>query len=115
MLDTYSGVRRLTKSALCIGACTLAMAGGLISLSLSACQAQGAKPAEDRVPLPIKLPKAVFAGTASNSTAGPNVEKLTGKPRPLPLVPKGTVNLALHKKVTSSSAPFSGSLSLVTD
>lgn len=69
----------------------------------------------DSVPLPIKLPKAVFAGTASNKDAGPNVEKLTGKPRPIPMVPKGTVNLALHKKVTSSAAPFSGSLEVITD
>jgi len=31
------------------------------------------------------------------------------------LAPKGTINLALHKKVTSSSPPFNGSLDLVTD
>lgn len=79
--------------------------------------AQGAKPTADqeRVPLPIKLPKAVFAGTAKNIPGAANIEKPTGKPRAIPLVPKGTVNLALRKKVTSSAAPFSGSLDLVTD
>lgn len=69
----------------------------------------------DKIPLPIKLPKASFAGTASNTTAGANVEKLTGKPRPVPLVPKGTINLALKKKVTSSAAPFAGNLDQITD
>ena len=87
----------------------------LVAGMLAASLAQAAQTADEKVPLPIKLPKAVFAGTASNADAGPNVEKLTGKPRPVPLVPKGTVNLALHKKVTSSSAPFSGALELVTD
>ncbi len=71
--------------------------------------------ADDNIPLPLELPKAVFAGTAANGKVGPGVEKLTGKPRAVPLVPKGTTNLALHKKVTSSAAPFSGTLDLITD
>jgi len=71
--------------------------------------------AQDMVPLPLKLPKAAFAGTPSAAPVGTNVEKPTGKPRPIPMVPKGTVNLALHKKVTSMNPPFSGSLDLVTD
>ena len=33
----------------------------------------------------------------------------------IPKVPVGTINLALHKKVTSSAAPFNGSLDLITD
>ncbi len=69
----------------------------------------------DTVPLPAVLPKAAFAGTPLNSPVSANVEKPLGHPRPVPLVPKGTVNLALHKKVTSSRAPFEGSLDLVTD
>ena len=56
----------------------------------------------DMVPLPHKLPKPVFAGTPSNAPPGTNVEKPLGRPRPVPLVPKGTVNLALKKKVTSA-------------
>ena len=94
--------------------CALALAIGSTCLLPMAAHAQGAGD-QDKVPLPIKLPKAVFAGTASNTTVGPNVEKLTGKPRPVPMVPKGTINLALHKKVTSSAPPFSGSLDLITD
>ncbi|HEV2473872.1 MAG TPA: hypothetical protein VGS41_14445 [Chthonomonadales bacterium] len=85
-----------------------------IALCLVACGG-GSANAQDKVPLPITLPKAVFAGTASNEMIPPTVEKLTGKPRPIPLVPKGTINLALHRKVTSSSAPFSGSLDMITD
>jgi hypothetical protein len=69
----------------------------------------------DMIPLPHKLPKPVFAGTPSNAPPGTNVEKPLGRPRPVPLVPKGTLNLALKKKVTSGNAPFDGSLDLVTD
>ena len=71
--------------------------------------------ADDGEPLPTKLPKAAFVGTPSNAAVGPNVEKPLGHPRPVPMVLKGTVNLALHKKVTSSAATFNGSLDLVTD
>lgn len=69
----------------------------------------------DLIPLPHKLPKPAFAGTPMDDTAGPNVEKPLGKPRPIPLVPKGTTNLALKKKVTSQRPPFFGSLDVVTD
>ncbi len=72
---------------------------------------------DDKVPLPIKLPRPVFAGTASNLTPAQlaRIEKPSNKPRPVPLVPKGTINLALHKKVTSSSRPISGPLDKITD
>lgn len=69
----------------------------------------------EMIPLPHKLPKPAFAGTPSNAPVGTNVEKPLGKPRPVPLVPRGTVNLALKKRVTSSKPPFAGSLDLVTD
>jgi hypothetical protein len=69
----------------------------------------------DMIPLPHKLPKAAFAGTPSDAPVGTNVEKPLGKPRPVPLVPKGTTNLALKKKVTSSKPPYAGALELVTD
>src|SRR6266699_213583 len=82
----------------------------LLALPCSLAFGQG-----DAVPLPLKLPKPAFAGTPKNIPPGSNVEKPTGKPRPIPMVPKGTVNLALHKKVTSSRAPFEGSLDLITD
>src|SRR2546423_10152152 len=70
---------------------------------------------DGEVPLPIKLPKPSFAGTPKDAPPGTTVEKPTGKPRPVPLVPKGTVNLALNKKVTASKAPFFGTLDLITD
>lgn len=76
-----------------------------------ACAAQ----TSDKEPLPLTLPKPTFAGTPLNFVVKPGIEPLSSKPRPLPLVPKGTVNLALHKRVTSSSPPFSGSLDQVTD
>lgn len=111
--STRFTLRTKTSAALCVVAllttCTLFLT--------SPCHAQDAKPADatDKVPLPIVLPKAVFAGTPHDAPVGSNVEKPLGKPRPVPQVPKGTVNLALHKKVTSSAAPFSGTLDLVTD
>jgi hypothetical protein len=71
--------------------------------------------AQDQVPLPVVLPRPVFSGTPTDSPPGLNVEKPLGKPRPVPLVPRGTVNLALKKKVTSANPPFDGSLTLVTD
>ena len=70
---------------------------------------------EEKVPLPVVLPKPSFAGTPEEVPPGTTVEKPSGKPRPVPLVPKGTVNLALRKKVTSAQPPFDGSLELVTD
>ncbi len=108
--DTYF-VRKIGAGRLFAA---LALAIGYTCLLPAACGAQGAGD-QDKVPLPLKLPKAVFAGTARDTVVGPNVEKLTGKPRPVPLVPKGTINLALHKKVTSSAPPFSGSLDMITD
>src|ERR1051325_3161992 len=84
---------------------------GLGSALLSPLSAQN----EQRVPLPLVLPKPNFAGTPSDAPAGSNVEKPLGKPRPVPLVPRGTVNLALRKKVTSAKPPFDGALELVTD
>src|SRR5688500_17257808 len=70
---------------------------------------------KDLIPLPHKLPKPAFAGTPMDSPVSPNVEKPLGKPRPIPLVPKGTINLALKKKVTSGKPPFYGSVDVVTD
>ncbi|MDQ2732096.1 MAG: discoidin domain-containing protein [Armatimonadota bacterium] len=66
------------------------------------------------VPLPLTLPKPVFAGTPKDIPPGTTVERGTGKPRPIPMVPEGTVNLALHKKVTSSTTIYNGNGSTAT-
>ena len=75
----------------------------------------GAGAQEAGVPLALKLPKPAFTGTPRDLPAGVNVDTAPAKPRPAPVAPRGTINLALHRKVTSSAAPFSGSLDLITD
>lgn len=89
------------------------LAAALTAVLMTGAQSQG----DDKIPLPIKLPKPVFAGTAANlpPEVAARIEKPTGKPRPIPLVPKGTLNLALHKKVTSSVPPLNGTLDQITD
>ncbi len=104
MNDTDYGLRRMLQVASVAGAICLALLTATV-----------ASADDQKVPLPLKLPKPVFAGTAANTKAGPNVEKLSDKKREIPMVPKGTVNLALRKKVTSSAPPFSGTLDQITD
>lgn len=60
--------------------------------------------AEDLVPLKIKLPAPAFIGTPTDAPTAPGVEKPTGKPRPLMMVPPGLKNVALGKKVTCSAS-----------
>lgn len=102
----------------------IAAGTGLVALFLGALVAVSPRPGrtadspttgQEMVPLPLELPKPVFAGTPKDIPPGTTVEKPSGKPRPLPLVPKGTVNLALKKKVTSGNKPFFGCLEWVTD
>ena len=73
---------------------------------------------EAKVPLETKLPQEVLAGTPPEVLAllFPGLEKPPeGKP-PEFLVPKGTVNLALKKKVTASDEnPILGKIAFVTD
>jgi len=65
--------------------------------------------------LKLKLPKPMFIGTPTNIKS-PNLEPITGKPRPAFYVPKGTVLLSLKKPVTSSdSNPVIGDLDMIND
>lgn len=86
-----------------------------ITLSLVAL-ALGASARAQDIPLPANLPKANFIGTPADLVDNPHLEKPSAKARVLPMVPKGTVNLALKKPVTSSvPQPFSGEFSQITD
>ena len=90
---------------------------GLAALGLLCGSAAAQGPAGGKlVPLEIKLPKPLFQGTPKNIPSSPTLEKYNEKPRAPMLAPEGTVNLALHKKVTSSdSQPVIGELTMITD
>jgi hypothetical protein len=75
---------------------TFIVLGGLCFGPAGRCQAQ------DLVPLKIKLPAPAFVGTPSDTPAGSSVEKPTGVPRPLLMVPAGVENLAFKRPVTTS-------------
>jgi hypothetical protein len=71
--------------------------------------------AADMVPLKTELPKPLFVGTPVPIKV-PNLEPPQKGKRPDFMVPPGTTNIALGKKVTSSdSEPVIGTLDLVTD
>jgi hypothetical protein len=73
---------------------------------------------EAKVPLKTEIPEEILAGTPPEvlGMLFPNLEKPPEKGYPDLMVPEGTVNLALEKKVTSSDAnPVLGELKFVTD
>ena len=71
--------------------------------------------AQDRLPLPLDLPKPLFVGTPVPFKV-PNLEKPSGTKRPPFLAPAGTVNLARGKPVTASDTyPLIGEIPFVTD
>jgi hypothetical protein len=73
---------------------------------------------ETMVPLKTEIPEEILAGTPPDVLAllFPGLEKLVEGERPPFLVPEGTVNVALKKKVTSSdSNPVLGELKFVND
>lgn len=74
-----------------------------------------ASAADELAPLPVKPPAPTLKGTPSDLPSGPHVEPPPEKPLPPFLAPKGVVNLAAGKKVTSSVKPFTGALSQITD
>lgn len=75
----------------------------------------GALPARELAPLPVQFPAPTLRGTPSDLPSGPHVEPPPEKPLPPFLAPPGVTNLALGKRVTSSSRPFTGTLPQVTD
>jgi hypothetical protein len=76
-----------------------------------------AVPADDLAPLPVKPPAPTLKGTPSDLPSGPNVEPPPDKEKPRPpfLAPKGVINVAAGRRVTSSSKPFTGVLAQLTD
>ena len=66
-------------------------------------------------PLKLNLPAHTLKGTPEDLPVGPNVEPPPAKAPPTPPVPKGVVNVAAGKSVTSSVPPFLGELSQITD
>jgi len=77
--------------------------------------AASALSAQDKVPLPLELPKPLFVGTPVPINV-PNLEKPSTSKRPPFLAPVGTVNLARGKPVTASDTyPVIGEIAFVTD
>jgi hypothetical protein len=77
-----------------------------------------ARAEDEKVPLKTELPEEILAGTPPDVLAllFEGLEELPEGEPPAFLVPKGTVNLARGKKVTSSnSEPVLGELAFVTD
>lgn len=72
--------------------------------------------AADLAPLPLQLPDAGYEGTPKDMPPDTTAEKPSGKPRPPFMAPKGVVNAAAGKPVTSSdTAPISGDIKQITD
>lgn len=68
------------------------------------------------IPLPLKLPLPTLKGTPDDLPKGANIEPPPEKPRAPFLAPKGAVNVALNKKVTSSDKrPMTGQLPQIAD
>jgi len=86
----------------------------LLTVALTvACSASSI--AADTEPLKLNLPAHTLKGTPEDLPVGPNVEPPPEKQPPTPPVPKGVVNVAAGKTVTSSVAPFLGELNQITD
>lgn len=93
------------------------MIRGLLLMLMMVCFVVRSPAGEPKVPLKTEVPEEILAGTP------PDVIALLYPGTVIPkeddfklMVPKGTVNLALHKKVTASStSPTIGKLPFVTD
>jgi len=90
---------------------TAMLAAGALLATVAARAAEA-----ELAPLPLKLPIPAFMGTPTDIPLGDHIEKLSDKPRPPFMAPKGILNLSAGKKVTSSDkSPITGGLELVTD
>jgi len=88
------------------------------TLLVMACLASRCLAGEARVPLKTEIPEEILAGTPPEvlGMLFPDLEKPPEGGHPELLVPKGTGNLALKKRVTSSDRnPVLGELEFVTD
>jgi hypothetical protein len=86
----------------------------ILTLTLLSIAASGLT-AQDKVPIPLELPKPLFVGTPVPFKV-PNLEKPSTAKRPPFLAPAGTVNLARGKPVTASDTyPVIGEIPFVTD
>lgn len=65
--------------------------------------------------LKLNLPAHTLKGTPEDLPVGPHVEPPPTNAPATPVVPKGVVNVAAGKPVTSSVPPFLGELSQITD
>ncbi|MDB6021583.1 MAG: discoidin protein [Pedosphaera sp.] len=72
------------------------------------------KDAPEKEALVLKLPDPTLKGTPEDLPTAPNIEPPSHKPATF-MVPKGVTNVALGKPVTSSTAPFTGELTKITD
>jgi hypothetical protein len=78
--------------------------------------ATGRMPAEELVPLKLKLPAPRFVGTPQDLPAGSDVEPMSAKPRPPLMVPPNVKNLAPAAKVSCSDTNVNATaLAKVTD
>jgi hypothetical protein len=86
-----------------------------LALAFSTAASLRAADAAATEPLKLNLPAHTLKGTPEDLPVGPHVEPPPTKAPPTPPVPKGVVNVAAGKTVTSSVAPFLGELSQITD
>ncbi len=71
--------------------------------------------AADTMPLTLALPEKTLKGTPEDLPSGPNVEPLTEDAPEPTQVPKGVVNVAAGRPVTTSVSPYLGDAKCITD
>jgi hypothetical protein len=86
---------------------------GMLAAAVMSPIVLGQGPAREE--LKLKLPKPMFIGTPTNIKS-PNLEPVSGKPRPPFMVPVGTKLLSLKRPVKGSDMqPIIGELDMITD